>query len=384
MSPARYGVTSTGFNAPTEAEELALIEADQRANLSSALDLSDQSVLGQVNRIFARRNAEAWTALHAIYDGGDPAIAVADALTSLMKITGTDREGARPSIVLVTVTLQRDTKLEANTHLAQVANKPASRWTPVEDFTAPSDGSFTLLFRATQTGPIDTPVDSITTIVTPVVGWLAITASGEVSLGHDADDEDDARSRREAGLARAGSSTTAAIRADLLGLDTATQCTVFENYTDTTDANGLPPKSFEAVINAVGASDDQVAQVVWQSRSAGIASTGSSSGTAHDGEGNPHVMRFTRPAQVEIWIAYELDGFVGDETFRATIASRLDASIKPGVAVSEWDITTAAHGLGVRLRSVALGLAPAPTSRDEIAIGVRQVARFDAGRIVLT
>jgi hypothetical protein len=381
-----FGVTPTGFNCPTVADLLALIEADQRADLSATLDLSEASVLGKVNRIYARRCLAAWEALRAIHDGGDPTLAAADALTSLMKITGTNRDSARHSIVPVTVTLQRDTRLEAGTHFAQVEDRPASRWTPDADFTAPDDGSFTLIFRSEQTGPIDTAVDSISVIATPVIGWSAITASGEVSVGHDADDDDDARARREDALARSGSSTVAAIRADLLALDSATECTIFENWTDSTDANGLPPKSFEAIINAVGASDDQVAQLVWDSRPTGIPSTGSSSGTAIDSEGNPQIMRFTRPEQIEIWLTYtliKLDTYVGDETFKATIAARLDASLKPGVAVSEWDAVTAAHALGVKVRGLALGVSANPTTRVDVPIGVRQVARFDAGRIVL-
>jgi hypothetical protein len=221
-----------------------------------------------------------------------------------------------------------------------------------------------------------------------VTGWTRVTASGEVAIGHAADDDADLHVRREQALAAAGSGTTAGIRADLLGLPGATTCQVFENYTDDPDpVTGLPPKSFEAIVWADDASDDDVAQALWDSRGAGIEPIGSSAGTAHDADGNPHVMRFTRPEQVKIWLAYQLvrlSDYVGDESFAATVATRLDAALQPGMTVSEWDVADAAHGLGAKAKTLTFGLEPAPGSKDELAIGARQLARFDALRIALT
>jgi len=383
-----FGVNPDGFRAPTFEEELALIEADQRANISQTLDLSENSVLGKVNRILAERNIEAWTALKAIHDGADPKLATADAATSLAKITNTNRAGASFSEVPVTVTLEKGTKLIAGQHFGQVTGKPALRWTPKEDLTADADGSFTTRWRAELPGPSDTPVNSIGVIVTPVVGWIGITASGEVAIGHDVDDDADLHERREQALARAGSGTTAAIRSDLLGLPGATSCQVFENETDDFDpVTGLPPHSFEAIIWADDSSDDEIAQALWNTRSSSIPTVGASSGTAHDAEGRPQVMRFTRPAQLEIWITYQvvrLGDYVGDEASKETIATRLDASLKAGMPVCEYDLLVAAHGLGVKVKAIAFGLAPAPTAKVEIPIGTRQIARFDAGRVVLT
>lgn len=387
MAPAPYGVTPTGFNPMSEAEILAAIEADQRADLSQTLDLSDASLLGQLNRIAARRLADGWAAAKAVHDGNDPDLVRDDQAISLAKITGTDARGASRSQVDVTSVLTKGTKLVADQHFAHVTGKPDSRWTPVEDFTAPNDGSFPLRFRAEQPGPIDTPVGSIAVIVTPLVGWAGIVGSGEVSIGRNADDDADLHVRREQGLARAGSSTMEGIRADLLALDAAVSVQVFENFTDATDALGLPPKSFEAIVDAVDATDDQIAQAIWDSKPGGIQPIGSSAGTAFDKAGKPQVMRFSRPEQLEVWITYELvqlDGYVGDEAFKATIATRLDAELQSGASVGEWEVVTAAHGLGVKLRAAAFGLAPAPTTKTEIEIGTKQIARFDAGRIVLT
>jgi uncharacterized phage protein gp47/JayE len=388
----QFGVTPTGFNAMTEADVLAAIEADQRAELSNTLDLSDSSVLGQTNRIYAKYIAEGWAALKAIHDGTDPNLAKDDQATSLSKITGNERRGAGNSHVDLTVTLTKGTKLSAGQHFAHVAGKPDLRWTPIVDFTAPADGSFTQRFQAEQPGPIDTPIDSITVIATPVVGWSGITGSGEVEIGRDADDDADLMTRREQGLARAGSGSVESIRSDLLALDAAVSAQVFENFTDFTDENGTPPHSFEAIVSAISATDDQIAQAVWNSKPAAIQPIGSSSGTALDAEGNPQVMRFSRTEQVEVYVSYvltKLKDYVGDDAFREHIATRLDATLTPGESVISWDIVSSAHDQGVAVRGFGFGLTPNPPvsesfSQPDVPITSRQIARFDAGRIVLT
>ncbi|HVY32576.1 MAG TPA: hypothetical protein VHB79_38830 [Polyangiaceae bacterium] len=382
-----FGVTPTGFTAPTEEELLALIEADQHADISATLDVSESSVLGKINRVFARRFKAAWDSLEQIYHGFDPDKATADQLTSLLKITGTQRQGASRSEVPVVVRLKAATKLEAEKHFAHVTDRPDLRWTPKADFTAPTDGDFSLRFRAEQTGPIDTPEDSITAIATPLVGWVAIVSSGEVAVGHEADDDAAARARREQQLATFGSATVAGVRSDLLKLDSATACTVFENTSDQTDANGMPPHSIEAIIAADDASDDEIAQALFDTKAAGITTVGSSSGTAFDADGEPHEVRFSRPQQIPVWISYgiqRLDGYVSDDVFKATVASLLDALTGPGYNLVDYDCWSVTHGLGIRGRSVTFGLSANPTNEDAIQFGPREVPRFDAGRITLT
>lgn len=386
--PAPYGVTPTGFNAPTEAEIVAKIEANQRADISQTLDLSEKTIVGKVNRIFAKYLAEGWAATKAVHDGGDPATAQDDALISMSKIMGTEQEGASHSQVDVTVVLAKDTELEAGTHYAHPTGKEASRWTPIESFTAPDDGSFTRRFRAEHPGPIDTPIDSISVIATPVVGWSAITASGEVAIGREVDDNEQLRVRREQGLARSGSSGTEQLRADVLAVESVTSVQVFENYTDTVDVNGLPPKSFEVVLwDDASADVDAVAQAIWDSKPAGIAPIGEEIGTALDADGAPQVMRFSRASPVEVYISCKVspkEGYAGDDAFRLTVSTRLDTAMVTGSDVSEWDIIEAAAGLGAKVTQIAFGTAPGPSSDDDLEIGIRQIARFDAGRIVLT
>ena len=93
---------STGLTTATQAEILASIEADERAEISEALDLSTSSPLGQLNRIVSRAVALSEESLAAVYNAIDPDSASGDALFRLRALTGTIREPAQAAEVLFT------------------------------------------------------------------------------------------------------------------------------------------------------------------------------------------------------------------------------------------------------------------------------------------
>jgi uncharacterized phage protein gp47/JayE len=389
--PAPYGVTPEGFSRPSIQEELAIIETAQRARISQTLDLSTESVLGQVNGILAERNGLLWEAAQAIHDGGDPDRAEDDAATSIAKITGTEREGASKSQLegfsAVIVTLASGTTLQAGVHFAHVTGKPDVRFTPQEDFTAPLDGDYARDFESENTGPVQAPAGTLTVIATPVVGWSAVNNPQDATLGRDADDDADLYVRREQGLALSGSSGVDQIRADVLAVQDVTSCQVFENYTEVTNDQGLPPKSFQVVLwDDAGADDDAVAQAIWVSKPGGIEPIGTETGTATDKNGDPQVMRFSRASAVLMWLEFDLTpmaGYVGDAAFKLAIATALDTAKGTGSAVAKWDLQDAAHGKGAKLLNVRFGTAAAPTTDVEVPISQLEIARFDTSRIAI-
>lgn len=74
-----------------------------------------------------------------------------------------------------------------------------------------------------------------------------------MTLGSGEESDNVLRTRRVVELGRRGSSTVAAMRADILQVDGVTFCAVYENDTDSTDSAGRPPHSLEAVVLVVGA-----------------------------------------------------------------------------------------------------------------------------------
>lgn len=387
-----YGVTPEGFNRPSVQVLISGFEARQRANVSQTLDLSTESIVGQVNGIFGDALGLVWEAVEAVHDGGDPDRAEDDQLISMAKITGTEQEGASPSQLegssAAVLTLSAGTVIQAGVHFAHVSGKPDVRFTPQADFTAPSDGDHLVDFESENTGPVQAPAGTLTVIATPVVGWSAVNNPWDATLGRNIDDNARLRLRREQGLALSGSSGTDQIRADVLAVTDVTSAQVFENWTETTDTSGLPGKSFQVVLwDDAGADNDAIAQAIWNSKPGGIRSFGNESGTATDGNGDPQTVYFSRAVAVPIYISCTLtrkDGYVGDAPFKLAVANALDAAMSTGDDVTEWDISDAAHGLGAKVGNIRFGTAPAPTTETDIPIGQLEIARFDTSRITVT
>lgn len=385
--PAPFGVTPEGFSRPSVQELIELVKADQRAEISQTLDLSTDSLLGQVNGIVCRQLGVAWEALEAVNSGNDPDKAEDDQLISLAKITGTEQQGASASQVPTRVTLDLGTTLLAGVHFAHVIGKPDVRFTPTADYTAAAAGAFDLTFEAETTGPIQVAEGTLTVIATPVVGWSAVENTADATPGRNIDDNNDLRVRREQGLALSGSSGVEQIQADVLAVEDVTSCQVFENWTDATDAQGLPPKSFQVVLwDDAGADDDEIAQAIWDSKPGGIRPFGTESGTALDKNGDPHTMYFDRATAVPIWIEFDgtaRDGYVGAAAFKLAVATALDTAMGTGADVGFYDVLLATETLGFRVTAVRIGTAASPTTDDEIAIGTTQISRYDTSRILV-
>lgn len=402
-----FGVTSTGFSSPNVQDLIALMQADQLANISASLDVSSDSIFGQMNGIYANYLAQAWEALAGCYNGFDPDKSEAVMLTMLAKLTGTARAVATKSTALCTVTASIGTVLIAGTHYASVTGNPGIRFTPVTTFTASAGVTPNVLFQSEFTGPVQAPVGQLTVIATAVVGWTGITNLA-AALGSLAATDAQLRLTRQQELTRAGSSTIDAIRAKLVVLLAAisgASVTGFNNVTDVTDANSLPPHSFEMVVwDPLGVfTDAQIAQVIWDNKPAGIRAYGSNSGNAVDKTGATQVVSFTRAVPVPIYVSANLtrrptfvsniafaqswrDGLTGGIVVKDSLGNT-DVILTPfatGVTVTSYDLTLATQGLGAKINTLTFGISPSPVSSADIAIGIRQIATFSTSNMALT
>lgn len=392
---ADFGVTPEGFVRKTQRDILDEMEADQKAGLGPLWDVSSDSVAGQMNGAHSRQLAICWEQLEALHNGNDPDVAEERLLENLCKLTGTTRRGATQSQVTLTCNLDAGTELVANDTFAAIDGNEDVRWTPLESYTATVDGDVDLIFVAENTGPIAAAAGTITVMATTVVGWNSVTNAEDADPGRPIDDDVTLGQRREAELATAGSTTVRAIRANLSNatkFPDIESVYVYENETDETDGDGRPPHTVEALIfdGEVPATDnDLIAQEIWDSKAGGVSTYGDETGTAIiDEEGTTKVVRFSRSELVEVYVAFTIttgSGYVGNAALKAYVAEQADARHGSGDDVFQSVIQSLPYALtGVKNVSVcAIGVAPAPTLENDIAIGVRQVARFDTSRITV-
>lgn len=409
-----FGVTDAGYVLSTQQQLLALMVADELATISPTADTSSDSALGQINGVVTRQLMIAYEAQQVVYGSNDPDVVEGFLLAQLAKLTGTAKLAATPSVVVLTCTLTIGTQLFAGATLAAVDGNPASVWTPQADYTAETGGAQPVTFVSTTTGPNEAIPNSITVITTPVTGWTAVNNADAAQPGTNVETDPDLRVRREEELTGGGAGSVDTIRAKLLKLvdrngRSITSVDMLNNVTDAIDANGVPPHSFEAVIwDPTPLNNDDIAQLIWSSKSAGIQSFGSSSGTATDALGNPQLVSFTRVTQLPVYLAFGLTGrtaYPGDATFKANVVAAcsgipLPLPPVPGLVAPEetafgvgddvdpYDVVMNTAGLGALVTGLTMGFSapggtPTSISSTVLPIGTRQIAVFQTSQVTV-
>lgn len=300
------GLTAAGFEIRTQAELQALLEEHLEAAFPEANVRAGP--FQQITAVLSEELAIAWEALQAVYAAMYPDGASGVALDQLAALTGTTRRAATRSNVIATVNLNAGVTLPAGS-IAAVAGSPDSQFRSTEAVTnggAVAD-DVEVIFESVATGPIAAPSGSLSVIVTPVTGWNSITNVDAAELGLEVATDAELREQRVIELAGAGQDSYAAIRAAVAKVAEVESVTVYGNETMSTDADGRPAKSFEAVIwdgSPAGAADDAIAQAIWDAKPAGISSHGvGSSGTAEDETGAARTVSFTRATKLRVYVA---------------------------------------------------------------------------------
>ena len=162
--------------------------------------------------------------------------------------------------------------------------------------TQPGIAAATVTVTATVTGPIIANAGTLTNIVTPVTNLTGVLNTQDAFIGTNIESDNAYRIRMAEEQQVAGAGTLEAIRSRLLTVSGVSSVLVFENISDVTIINAeyvgddLPPHSFEAFVQ--GGTDSDIAEMIWLTKPAGIATYGTTSFVITDSQGVNHTIRF--------------------------------------------------------------------------------------------
>lgn len=322
-----YGVSSAGF----AAKPLSVIEAEMKQgfidNISNKLNLTATSLLGQLIGVSASQARQLWEALQAVYASRDPRQATGDALAAILALTGDAYLAAAPSTVRMNFDIPAGTyavgQLKVN-----VAGDSTKVFANKNEITTAGGSLTNQLFECLANGPTVANAGTLTEITNPVAGFANPTNPAAADVGRNEETAAAARIRRILGLARKGSASVDALRADLSneenvpGVDFAA---VLENDTDVTDGNGLPPHSIRAVV--LGGDDEDIARTIFNSKAGGIATSGGVTVTVTDASGNDHDISFSRPTTTGIKFSGSFDYLEGSYEDDTAAADAVKAAL---------------------------------------------------------
>lgn len=388
---ADYGITETGFKRKRLDLLLQELNDEFRSIFGDNVDLSPQSPDGQVNGVVSESNANLWEIAEEAYNAFNPSAATGEALSSLVQLNGILRKEATFSVVALTLTGTPGTSVPAGSLVSDLGQTV----TFSTDSTLVLDGGGSAIVNATatETGPKMASPGTLTNILTPITGWSAVTNVLAAIEGQDDETDTELRARREASININAQSIFDAMYAALLALEDVTALTLLENDTNVTDINGLPPHSFEVIIQ--GGDDIEIANTIWLKKPAGIFSNGTESELITDSQGLPHTIRFTRPTPVTIYVIVNLTTFAeypadGDDRIKQALVDYAAGDLIDGqdFGVGEDVIysrlyTPVNSVQGHQVDSLFIGIAPAPSGTSNITIDFDEVSFWDVANIVV-
>ena len=156
-----------------------------------------------------------------------------------------------------------------------------------EDCIMGEDGTVKAQFRCEEYGenyPLD---DSKFNILTPVVGLDSVTIDFEnanIVLGRLTETDEELRRRRFLSVQQTSTTLAESIKASLYSLDGVKHVRYFENDTEITDNNELPPKSFEYVVD--GGDENEITDIIFINKTLGTRAYGTTIVTKKDSDNN--------------------------------------------------------------------------------------------------
>jgi uncharacterized phage protein gp47/JayE len=187
------------------------------------------------------------------------------------------------------------------------------------------------------------------------------------------------RLRRIELLSQGGRATVEAIRSNLRALTDVLQVQVIENTTLLTDINGLPGKSFEAIIQ--GGDHQTIIDEIWRVKGGGIQAFGSISGIAVDSMGKDQTMYYSRPTEVPIYMSMTLT--IDSDSYPVDGDSQVKDALKAAgdaLEVGENVIALAMKCVPLEIPGVVdvpvfkIDIVDPPIGTDNIIIDVRGLA----------
>lgn len=317
-------VTAEGISAPDYQTVLDTITGYFQQIYGSDAYLDPDSKDGQMVALVALAIHDANNMAISVYRSFSPATAVGDALTSNVKINGITRRAATNSTVDLLLTGTVGTTITNGS----VRDTNSVIWNLPATVVIGTDGTVVATATCTNCGAVAAVAGSVNGINTPTRGWASVTNPLAATVGIAAETDAELRVRQLQSVALASLTPFDAVDGAIANVEGVTRHKLFENDTETTDANGLPAHSISAIVE--GGDATEIANTIRSTKGQGVSTYGTTAVIVTDKYGNPYTIRFSRPVDVPIYVSITIQALtgysseVGDE-MKAAVAAYINS-----------------------------------------------------------
>lgn len=327
-------VTAEGISAPDYQTVLDTITGYFQQIYGLDAYLEPDSKDGQMVAMVALAIHDANNTAISVYRSFSPATALGDALTSNVKINGITRRAATNSTVDLLLTGTVGTTITNGS----VRDTNSVIWNLPATVVIGTDGTVVATATCANSGAVAAVAGSVNGINTPTRGWASVTNPLAATVGIAAETDAELRVRQSQSVALASLTPFDAVDGAIANVEGVTRHKLFENDTETTDANGLPAHSISAIVE--GGDATEIANTIRSTKGQGVSTYGTTAVIVTDKYGNPYTIRFSRPVDVPIYVSITIQALtgyssqVGDEIKAAVAAYINSLAIGDGVLLS--------------------------------------------------
>lgn len=374
-------VTSTGIVAPDYADVLQQLKIAFWSIYGSDANLDDDSQDGQLLAVFASAINDCNLTAVAVYNQFSPSTAQGVGLSSIVKTNGLARKAPSQSTVVVTIEGVAGTTITNGV----VGDAFGNRWDLPASVTIPVSGTIDVTATAEDEGDIAASTSTVETILTPTLGWQSVTNADTAAQGQPVETDAELRLRQSGSTSLPAQSVLDGIFAAVANLGGVGRTLVYENDTDSTDANGIPSHSISVI--AEGGDATEIAEAIAAKKPPGTGTYGSVSTVVIDDMGVPNTIEYYPLSSVEITVEITIKALVGyssaiGEELVETVAAFVSAL---GIGTDSYlSRLTGAAGLGgigngatYYVTLVRQSRTPAGVTAANVAIAFNEAATCD-------
>ncbi|MGO2458751.1 MAG: baseplate J/gp47 family protein [Ewingella sp.] len=383
-------VTASGISAPDYQTILSTITSYFQQIYGTDAYIDPDSKDGQMIALYALGIHDANNAMITVYNSFSPATAQGGALSSNVKINGITRQAATKSTADLVITGVPGTLITAGS----VRDANGGLWDLPVNANIDVTGTMTVTATCRQNGTVAALAGTINQIATPTRGWYTAINPLAATPGSNAETDLQLRQRQERSTALPSQTTLDGIDGALFEVDGVTRVRIYENDTDVTDGNGLPPHSISCVVG--GGDSTAIATVIAKKKDQGTSTFGTTAIGIIGKYGEPKVIRFARPSDVGIFVNISLSVYAGytssvGDSIKTEVAKYIN-SLQIGDDVLVSRIYSPAN-LGVMsggdsryydINTLSIGRSAETAAASNIPIAYNEAASSDIANISIT
>lgn len=396
-------ISSTGIATTSYTDMLTSLKASFQNIFGSDIALDNDTQDGEMLAIFALAMHDVSDAVVSAYNAFSPATAQGVGLSSQVKINGIARLAASNSSTPVVIVGQSGTQLTGG--LVGDDQNLNTQWSLPATVDIPPSGTITVTATCTTPGSVAAAAGTLTRILTPTAGWQSVTNPSAASLGDAVETDAALRVRQSNSVSIAAVSITSSIEAAIANISGVTRSRVYENDTESADANGLPAHSISCVVE--GGDVATIATAIWTRKTPGTTSYGTTSYTVYDAYGLGTTINYYSLATVPIYVTIGIKALTN---YLSTTADKIKAAISlmlssagigediyygriwptanlsgtyaiasSGLSQSDLDAISSTY----KITSVSIGTSASPTGTSDIPIAFNLAALGNVSNIVV-